>query len=201
MKYTDIYNHIADTYFTTKHINSKVKPQGTKKKSKFAQFFFASLIVIFAMGFISLFLLWQGPRIKAQKKSLSVLGNILPLKLEYDFSDSSEKIKSIALDLPVINLSDYDTLEFSLRGDKLKGFNSLIKIELESKRREKKDFYLRGVQSNWKIFKFPISELIPLSSFSDLSRISFIIEGWNAETEKGRIFIDRIIFTKEEKVK
>ncbi|MEW6009256.1 MAG: hypothetical protein AB1629_06460 [Candidatus Omnitrophota bacterium] len=197
MKYSDIYNRIADTYFSPKHINHKQKQLGVKKNSQFTQFFFVSIISVFLISFVFLLIFSQRSHINAQKKSLSILGNILPLRLEYDFSQSSEKIKIIALDLPLINLSDYDMLEFSLRGDKTKGFNSLIKIELESKRREKKDFYLRGVQSNWKIFKFPLRELIPLNSFSELSRISFIVEDWNAQNEKGRIFIDKIVFSKE----
>jgi hypothetical protein len=202
MKYSDIYNRIADTYITSKHqhqLQHKPKAVNKEQQRRILPISIASLVIVFAIGFALFAIIPRNSRIAPEKKSLSLFGNLLPLKLEYEFASSPEKIKGITLDLPQLNLADYDTLEFAMRGDKAKGFSSLIKVELESKRREKKSFYLRGVQANWKTFKFPLKELVSLNSFSDLSHLSFIIEGWNADNEKGKIFIDKIVFTKNEK--
>lgn len=197
MKSTHIYNRIADTYFTNKQEEARQK-NATKKWPIFFISLGISCLVIFLIIFLSFSGLFDKGAgvVKAQKKSLSVLGNIMPLKLNYEFIATSEKIKTIKLDLPQIGLSDYDMLEFSLRGDKQRGFSSLIKIELESRRREKKSFYLRGIEERWKVFKIPLQQINDLKSFTDLSHISFIVESWNIDKQYGRIYIDKIRFSK-----
>ncbi len=197
MKYSQIYNRIADTYFTSK---KEISHFGNNSKSKLTLYIsiaIASVIVLAAVLLFSGNIFQKTNTVRAQKKSLSVLANILPLKLNYQFSQTPEKVKSISLDLPKINVADYDVLEFALRGDSRRGFSSLIKVDLESSRRETKSVYIRGIESRWKTFKIPL-EISSLRSFSDLSRISFIIEGWNIEKEQGLIFIDKIQFTKKE---
>jgi hypothetical protein len=199
MKYTQIYDRIADTYFTSHKERLKQKSLARKNKS----FFFVSigLAIFLFLVFVLIFVLFINthPGLRAQKKSLSVLGNILPLRLDYNFSNSSEKIKSISLDLPKVNLADYDTLEFALRGDSAKGFSRQVRIEFLSSRKEKKAIYIEGINSGWKTFKVPLHQVPILDTFSDLSNISFVIEGWNTDKEKGRIFIDKIKFTKLDK--
>ncbi|MBU2541289.1 MAG: hypothetical protein KJ593_05245 [Candidatus Omnitrophica bacterium] len=197
MKYTHLYNRIADTYFTRREEVSRGNINSKNRPNLFIGIGIVSLIVLIGVLLFSGNIFKKANTVKAQKKSLSVLANILPLKLNYNFSQTHEKIKSISLDLPKINLVDYDVLEFALRGDPQEGFSSLIKVGLESSRREKKSIYIRGIESRWKTFKIPL-EISELKSFSDLSGISFIVEGWNIEKEQGRIFIDKIKFTKKE---
>lgn len=197
MKYSEIYNRIADTYFTGDREHQAGRRQNNRKFFLALSLTVSTIITLVAIYFIVSNLPKKEPSVVAQKKSLSVLGNILPLKIEYKFQDSSEKVKSISLDLPKISLNDYDTLEFALRGDPVKGFSSLIRLELLSSRKEKKAIYIRGIDSSWKNFKIPLRQIPKISSFTDLDNISFVIESWNADKEQGCIFIDKIRFTKE----
>lgn len=199
MKYSKIYNHIADTYFTGDSERSNQRIENAQRTFFYLSIAVSALVVAFLFFFFLTKRPEKLPSVIAQKKSLSVLGNILPLKIEYKFKDTSEKIKSISLDLPKINLNDYDNLEFALRGDPEKGYSSLIRIELESSRKEKKALYIKGIDSSWKTFKIPLRQIPTLNTFSDLNNLSFVIEGWNADKEEGRIFIDKIVFTKSER--
>lgn len=196
MKYSKIYNRIAETYFTGRKEHREKKAQENNKI-----YFFAALALLILIIFGLIYFIFNGlskdkATVLAQKKSLSVLGNILPLKIEYKFLDTSENIKSIALDLPKIDLADYDALELRLRGDPAKGFGSMIKIEFESSRKEKKDIYIKGIDSAWKTFKIPLRQVPSLKSFSDLRAITFVVEGWNIDKPQGCIFIDKIKFVR-----
>ena len=196
MKSSHLYNRIADTYFTNKEERTERKAADRKRSVLFISIGISGLVIFLLILFSFNGVFSKTPSVKTHKKSLSVLGNILPLRLDYEFATTSEKIKGITLDLPEIIIADYDMLEFALRGDRQKGFSSLIKIELESRRKEKKSFYLRGIEARWKTFKIPLQQMNTLSSFSELSRISFIVEGWNIDNEQGRILIDKINFSK-----
>lgn len=199
MKYTHLYNRIANTYFTSKDETLLERRTTKKRQLLFISIGVAALVILSLILFIFTSIFNKPFSVAPRKKSLFVLGNILPLKLNYEFTQTPEKIKSITLDLPQINLADYDTLEFTMRGDKARGFSSLIKIELMSRRREKKSFYLRGIESRWKTFKIPLSQIFTSRKFSDLASITFIIEAWNIDNQEGRIFIDKIRFSKKEK--
>lgn len=201
MKYSKIYNRIADTYFTGDKEHLAGKAEANKKIYFAVTIVFLTLITSAAVYFIFNGLSKDSRAVIAQKKSLSVLGNILPLKIDYKFLGTSENVKNISLDLPKIDLADYDALELRLRGDPAKGFANLIRIEFESSRKEKEGIYLKGIDSTWKMFRIPLGQIASLKSFSDLVNITFVVEGWNIDKPQGCIFIDKIMFVKERLIK
>lgn len=199
MKYSKIYNRIADTYFTGVKEHLRNKAEKNNKIYFFAAIVLLGLAILTSIYFTLTGLSKDNARVTAQKKSLSVLGNILPLKIDYNFLGTSENVKNISLDLPKIDLSGYDALEVNLRGDPAKGFSRLIRIDFESSRKEKKGIYIEGIDSAWKTFKIPLGHVSSLMSFSDLQTITFVVEGWNINKPKGCIFIDKIRFVKDAK--
>jgi|GEM_PF-2953130 len=199
MKYSKIYNRIADTYFTGGKEHLAKKGEKNNKVYFFVSIILLSLAISTSIYFLFNALSKEKSAVYAQKKSLSVLGNILPLKIDYKFLDTSENIKNISLDLPKIDLADYDALELRLRGDPAKGFANLVKIEFASSRKEREGIYLKGIESAWKTFRIPLRQVPSLKSFSDLETITFVVEGWNIDKPQGCIFIDKIMFVKDTK--
>ena len=74
-----------------------------------------------------------------------------------------------------------------------------MRVEFNSKYKEKSEIYIKDVPHTWKDFKINLSEFKNISDWSAISDLSFIIEEWNTSGKKGIVYVDNVrLFDKKE---
>lgn len=134
-------------------------------------------------------------------ESLYLAKNKLPLKIAYDFTDDISEVKSISLELKETDLSGYYFLGLSARIEPLNPGpikDAALRIEIENSRKEKSEYYLKGVSGSWQEFRVPLAYFESLSDWSGVTRIHFSLEPWNTRVEKGTLYVDGISFYRKE---
>ena len=134
-------------------------------------------------------------------ESLYLAKNKLPLKIAYDWTTDVSEVRSISLDLRQADLSKYYFLGLSSRVEPVQAGpikNIALRIEIENSRKEKSEYYLKGVSGNWQEFRLPLAYFDKLSDWSEVTRIYFSLEPWNTRVEKGTLYVDGISFYRKE---
>lgn len=134
-------------------------------------------------------------------ESLYLAKNKLPLKIAYDWTTDVSEVRSISLDLRQADLSKYYFLGLSSRVEPVQAGpikNAALRIEIENSRKEKSEYYLKGVSGSWQEFRLPLAYFDKLSDWSEVTRIYFSLEPWNTRVEKGALYIDGISFYRKE---
>ncbi|MDO8748975.1 MAG: HD domain-containing protein [Candidatus Omnitrophota bacterium] len=134
-------------------------------------------------------------------ESLYLAKNKLPLKIAYDWTADVSEVRSISLDLRQADLSKYYFLGLSSRVEPALGGpikNAALRIEIENSRKEKSEYYLKGVSGSWQEFRLPLAYFDKLSDWSEVIRIYFSLEPWNTRVEKGTLYVDGISFYRKE---
>lgn len=185
----EIYEHLAKVYLGKK-----------KKRKKGNNLRFYTLLFINVVTLPIIIALIVGAvnsspsrgKIKS-KNSLGLALNQYPLRINYDFRQRNPQIQDFSINLPEVNAKTFSHLEISLRG--ADNPPRLVKIVLENKKKEKAAYYLSGISSNWQKIQIPLNNFEELSDLSVLTKISFVLEAWNVDNQKGGLLVDSIGFS------
>lgn len=194
MNKDEIYEHLAKVYL------GKKKKKKKRKNFKFYTLLFINvvsvpLILALVIGAVSSRV--TKPKVKSNNSLLLAL-NYYPIRVNYDFTDGRPQVQDFVLNLPEVDITKYSQLEFSLKGSK-KGSPKILKITLENRRREKSSYYLPDISRNWQKVNIPLSDFRELTDLSRLTKISFILEGWNQNNQSGSFLIDDLGFSAKNK--
>ncbi len=186
----EIYDHLAQVYLGKKN---KV---AEKKKQRFNAWLLINImiaVIIFASVFYGLtaFLVHRSDSL--QSRVIYALNNG-PIRVNYNLKTPFPPVKTFSLSVPQINAGKYSRLQFDVRGMD-EGYPGIIRIELRNQKNEVSSVVLQGVKSNWKHFSLSFDEFGQITDWSNISEVSFIIESWNAEKQRGEILIDGICFS------
>ncbi len=188
----NISDHLARAFFDR-------KIEEGREKSFF--FFIAlSIAAIVTFIFLASFLLRPG-----KQKGVKVLGQSIalqsyegPFVLNFDFNGAFSKIESLNIEIPKIDLSNFDVLNFSIR---LKNADAsslgALRVSVSNTRNEVSHLYISGIHDSWKRVSMPFSEFKKICDWSNLSQLSFTLEEWNLHPKSGELLIDDIEFSKK----
>lgn len=182
----EIYEHLAQVYLGKK----------TKKKKKYnfiKVILFANLIAITLLPSFYLFNSKTSQNIKKQEQSFSLALNYYPLRFVYNFKNGAPQVENFSLHLPAVNVTNYDSLVFYLRG-KSHLAPRILKISLENKKKEKSVYYFDKVEAKWQKITIPLKEFKDITDWTNITKLSFIIEAWNTDETKGSVLIDDVHF-------
>ena len=190
MKRDDIYDHLAQVYL------GKRSQKDEKKQREYNAWLVINIfitVIIFSSTFYGLtaFLTHRNSGLDSRIIYSLHKG---PIRLDYNFSEEFPPIKTFALDVPSIDAAKYGKIQFSIRG-KEEGAPGIVKVVLKNRRNEEASYYIRGVGLEWQEFKIPFDEFEQITDWSSLSDISFVLESWNVENQKGLVLIDGICFS------
>ena len=62
---------------------------------------------------------------------------------------------------------------------------------------ERSEIYLKDLTYKWKNYKFDISDFKNITNWKKMGKLSFVIEEWNINGERGIVYIDNVKFIKE----
>ena len=186
----EIYDHLAQVYL------GKRKKVDEKKRIEFNAWLVINILItaiIFSSAFYGLTAFLKQRSSYFESKIVYALHNGRIL-FEYNFREDVAPVKKFSLSVPEVDASQYGWLQFSLRA-KEEGNPGIVKVVIESNRNEIASYYVQGVTQSWKEYNIPFEEFKQISNWSDLKDISFILESWNINNDKGIILIDDVRFS------
>jgi hypothetical protein len=190
MNKDEIYDHLAQVY-----LGKRRKEQDAHKK-EFNAWLLINIfitVIIFASAFygFSAFLV--------QKGSFLDRGVVFALhrglvRMEYDFNNAGTPEKSFSLSIPSMDIAKYSKLHFAIRARE-EGTPGIVKIVLRNKKNETAYFYVKNVGLSWQNVDIPLETFKDISDWTNLNEVSFVLESWNVEKNKGMVLIEDISFS------
>lgn len=186
MEKKDIYEHLAKIYLDA----SLKKKKKTKEYASFKTLFFIStalVCVLIAFLFITL------NKNRPLKSEIALV--LCPDVVKINFHFDSAKKEFYAIDLNRLDLTKFKALTFSLkklnRNDKIS-----LRVEFASAFKEKSEVYLKDIPHKWQDYAITLSEFKNITDWSEMLKLSFVVEEWNTRENKGIVYIDNIGLTK-----
>ncbi len=186
----DIYDHLAQVYL------GKRTKKDIKKEKQFSAWLVINIlitVVIFTSAFFGLTAFLTQRNSNLQSRIIFALSNGT-IRIEYNFSDAFPPVKTFALDVPTVDAAKYGKIQFSIRG-KEEGTPGIVKMMVKNQRGEESSYYIQGVGLDWQEFNIPLEEFQQITDWSSLTEISFVLESWNVDHDKGLVLIDNICFS------
>ena len=186
----DIYEHLAQVYL------GKKKKVHQENKQKFNAWLLINIIitlVIFASSFYGLtaFLAHKGDEL--QNKVIYALNNG-PIRINYNLGYPYPSKKVFTLNVPQMSADKYKELQFTIRGME-EGFPEKIRVEVKNNKNETASVFIDSVNLNWQNVRIPLGDFKQITDWDGIAEISFILEAWNADKNKGIILIDNVCFS------
>ncbi len=118
------------------------------------------------------------------------------LGLMYDVESLEPAFNGFWMRLAGLNLVDYDSLEFDVKGDTDTGFTSLFKVELKNSDGEADSFYVKNITDQWQTVVISLSEFKQITDWTDMHEFVIVFEDMRSTELVGTIYIDNISFVK-----
>lgn len=118
------------------------------------------------------------------------------LKVTYDVESSQDAFNGIWTKLKTLDLSKFEAVSLSVRGDKRKGFSKLFKIEIKD-HSKKIETIVDGITDKWKKVVIPFDDFdgpVDEIQFKKIKEFVIIFEDWRVTKKVGRYYIDDISF-------
>lgn len=190
MNRNEIYDHLANVYL------GKRSEADRQRRRKFNAWLVINVLIT-AVIFTSVF---YGLTAFLAQRSSSLRSRIIfslhngPLLLEYNFKDSFSPTKAFAISVPTIEIAKYRALQFAIRARE-EGTPGIVKVVIKNQKNETASYYVKNVGLAWQEFNIPLEEFKDITDWTDLTDISFVVESWNADHEKGVVLIDNLCFS------
>lgn len=181
----DIYEHLAKIYLDA----SLKKKKKTKKYSPIKKSFFISIIVISGLSLLLLTLLNLRKNYLNSEVALILCPDVVKINFHFD----PAKKETYSIDLNKLNLTKFKALGFSVKKAVLQD-NISLRVEFVNSFKEKSEVYIKDVPHKWHDYKIPLSDFKNISNWSELSKLSFIVEEWNVREKKSIVYLDNVRF-------
>ena len=190
MKRDEIYDHLAQVYL------GKRTKTNIKKKRQFNAWLVINIFItaiIFTSAFYGLTAFLTQHNSSLQSRIIFSLHNGI-MRIEYDLTDSFSSVQTFAVNVPSIDASRYGKIQFSIRG-KEDGIPGVVKVVIKNRLNEEASYYVQGVGFHWQEFSISLDEFKQITNWSNLTDISFVLESWNIDDQKGLVLIDNLCFS------
>ncbi|HQO58815.1 MAG TPA: hypothetical protein PLT76_08870 [Candidatus Omnitrophota bacterium] len=186
----EIYDHLAQVYIGKKSKHEK------EKKKQFNAWLLINIVitlVIFASAFYGFTAFLAHKKDFFNNKVIYSL-NKGPLRINYDLTYPYPPVKTFSLTTPQINAGKYRSLQFTVRGLE-DGYPGIVRVEIRNRLNESSSVFIDGIKLGWKHVDVPFDEFNQITDWTGITEVSFILESWNAERQRGIILIDEICFS------
>lgn len=119
------------------------------------------------------------------------------LKLDYDVDSPYSAYNGFFTNLMGIDLTGYNYLVFSIKGDKNIGYTTKINVELKNKFQIGK-ILVTGITDEWHRFVLPLGKFAGLINFNNMKELVIVFSDLNVTKKEGVVYIDDIYFSKDE---
>ncbi len=180
----DIYEHLAKIYLDA---SDKKNKKGKRIPNRKNIFVFG--IILVAGVSVFLFSALNKNRPAGSETALYLVPDIAKINFNFD----PAKQESYSLDLKKLDLGRYKTLSFSVKKSS-QSDTIALKLEFTSSFKEHASIYLKDIPVNWREYKISLSDFKNITDWSNMSKVSFIIEEWNTRVNNGIVYLENIRF-------
>lgn len=117
-----------------------------------------------------------------------------PIRIKYELNNPYPPVKTFSLILPNMNVLKYNKINFSIRALE-DGAPGVVKIVLENRKKEIAMHFVKDVYLEWQNVSIPLDKLSGITDWTNVTKVSFVLESWNVEKKKGLILIDNVCFS------
>jgi len=96
-----------------------------------------------------------------------------------------------------LDATQYNTLNFYLKGDLAKGFTNRIKVELKDAGGKTSPYILSALTEVWQMFSIPFEKFRRIADWEKLTEFVVVFDDINSNPKSGTIFLDHITFSAE----
>ncbi len=114
------------------------------------------------------------------------------MQIYYDVDSPNPAYNGFWMDLAGIDASDNAVLSFWIKGDKMRGYTTTFKVELENNKGEVGKYYVSRVSDDWEEVIIPLKSFGGLNDLSSLNELTLVFEDMTATKKEGAIYIDDI---------
>ena len=179
----DIYEHLANIYFDA---SSKKTRKIKLHPYTFRNMFFVSAALVIGLS-TALYFSFDNKQLFSSEVSLALTN--APLKINFNFDPAKKEI--YALNLNGLNLARYKSLGFSLKNERF-GENITLKVEFTDAFNETAEVYVRDLGHKWQDYRLSLRQFKQISNWTQMSKLKFIVEEWNAQGKSGIVYIDNV---------
>jgi len=180
----DIYEHLANIYLDAS--NGKQTKKRKVHPYAFRRMFFVSAALVIGLGSALIFSFNKNQPFGSEV-SLALTNS--PLRINFNFDPA--KKETYTLDLNRLDISKYKKLGFSLKKADFSDHINL-KVEFTGVFGETSEIYIKDFGSKWKDFHVSFAEFKNITDWSEMSKLSFIVEDWNTKGKSGIVYIDNV---------
>ncbi|MCM8793725.1 MAG: hypothetical protein NC898_04590, partial [Candidatus Omnitrophica bacterium] len=127
--------------------------------------------------------------IKREEKGCSI-------QLMYDVDSPNPAYNGFWMKLQGIDISGYKALSFWVKGDEMRGFTKVFKVELKNTQGHMGRYYVTEVTKDWKEIVIPLDKFAGLEDRTSMHEFVIVFEDRIATKKEGAIYIDDIAFLK-----
>ena len=129
-------------------------------------------------------------------------GNALHLFYEFNPDNSLRSRTGFRTDLNNLDVSDYDHVEFWIKGDKDRGYGrdlriAFLKPESEFPQYEKSGSYVvKGIKDDWERIRVPLNIMNGIEDWTNLKALIISFHSRRSKTKKGAYYVDEFALIK-----
>jgi hypothetical protein len=139
----------------------------------------------------------QGTHIAFEPEDALGDPNGYALRLEYDVDSPNPAYNGLWMKLVGEDLSDYNTLNFFIKGDEKSGFTKRIKLELKDQSSKPSPYIISGITSEWQQFSIPFEKFKRISDWTSMNEFVVVFDDINSRPKAGTIYLDHLSVSKE----
>lgn len=113
------------------------------------------------------------------------------LKVVYDVDSPNPAYNGVWFKLNNADFTPYRKLVLWVKGDKIRGFTKVFKLELKNTNGEKGSYYVSGIKDDWTKIEIPLKNF-GLKDYSQMDELVIVFEDDKATEKEGVIYIDDI---------
>ncbi len=119
------------------------------------------------------------------------------LRMDYDVDSPNPAYNGFWMKLNDLDATQYNTVNFYMRGDAQAGFTKRVKIELKDSTKQPSPYILSGISEQWQKFSIPFEKFRRIKNWEALSEFVVVFDDINSNPKQGTVFLDHITFSSE----
>ena len=118
------------------------------------------------------------------------------LRVDYDVDSPNEAFCGVWMRLEGIDLANYKTLEFDIKGDAELGFTHQLNLEIKGPKQVSK-VVISGIKSEWKHIVLPFNRFKGITDWTKMQELVFVFVDKTCDIKKGRLNVENMYFNTE----
>lgn len=119
------------------------------------------------------------------------------IRLDYDVDSPNPAYNGFWMKLNGENASEYNMLNFYIKGDASKAFSKRVKVELKDMSNKASPYMVSGVTDQWQKVSVPFDKFKKVTDWTSMNEFVVVFDDINSSPKAGTMFVDQITFSKE----